>query len=69
MPGIFTASRAACARSAMRFTCTITRPPQRFAACAIDIISPKIGLLLHGDVAVFVGRRAAQEADVDRNGL
>ena len=42
MPGILTAFAGSVRRSAMRFTCTTTRPPQRFAACAIDSISPKI---------------------------
>ena len=44
-------------------------PPGARVACAIASISPKHGLLLHRDVAVLVGGRAAQERDVDRERL
>ena len=42
MPGILTCLGGSVPRLASRLTCTMTMPPARRTACAIEIISPKI---------------------------
>ncbi len=56
-------------RRATRLTWTMTARTEPPTAWAQDSISPGIRLLLHRHVALLVGGRAAQDHDVEREGL
>ena len=56
-------------RSAMRSTCAMTMPPRVARRHGDGQRLQRQRLALHGDVAVGVGGGAADDADVDREGL
>ena len=65
MPGILTCFGGSVPRNAMRLTWAMTMPPARRAACAIENHLTEDRLVLHGDVAVFIGRSAAHQGNID----
>ena len=69
MPGIFTCRGLRLPRSATRSTWTMTMPPELLRRHGDGQRLQRQRLALHGDVAVRVGGGAADDADIDREGL